>query len=265
MKLLIKYKTAFVNCCFNHLYPSYMLLLVLSVAPGLAIIWYIYMKDKYDREPRKYLIISFLLGMASTIPAIVFEKLGTYIFGDIASLSPISFIAFFAFVIVGVSEEGLKYLVVRFYAFPKKAFNEPFDGIVYSVMVAMGFATLENIGYVQQHGIATAILRMFLSVPAHASFGILMGYYIGLAKFNKQRSRILLVKGLLLSIFFHGAFDFFLFLQDNLYVTQKVSSALLLLGAILSFYIAVRLSIRSIKLHQELSRIDFENKNRKIK
>ncbi len=264
MKLLIKYKTAFVNCSFNYPHPYYMLLLVLSVAPGLAIVWYIIMKDKYDREPRKYLIISFLLGMASTIPAIVLEKLGAYFFGSTNSLSSIGYYAFFAFIIVAGSEEGVKYLMVRLYAYPKKVFDEPFDGIVYSVMVAMGFATLENIGYVQQNGLGTAIMRMFLSVPAHASFGVLMGYYIGLAKFNKLRGRILLVKGILLAILFHGAFDFFLFLENSLYVTQYISSGLLVLGAIISFYIAIRLSIRSIKLHQELSRIDFENKNKVI-
>ena len=189
-----------------------MLLLALAIAPGLAIILYIYRKDSYDKEPKKYLIVSFLLGMLSTLAAMVLELSGGAIFGEISGISSISFYAFFSFIIIACSEEGCKFAVVRLYAYPKKIFDEPFDGIIYSVMVAMGFATLENIGYVEQHGVGTAILRMFLSVPAHAAFGVIMGYYIGLAKFNKEKSIFYFIKGLVLAIFFHGSFDFFLLL-----------------------------------------------------
>ncbi len=237
-----------------------MLLLALAIAPGLAIIWYIYHKDIYDKEPKKYLLVSFLLGMLSTLPAIIIQTTAAAIFGSIGSASSVLFYAFNAFIIVGCSEEGSKFAMLRLYAYPKKSFDEPFDGIVYSVMVAMGFATLENIGYVMQHGIGTAIIRMFLSVPAHASFGIIMGYYTGLAKFNKEQSILLFAKGLILAIFFHGSFDFFLFLQDSIIVRPYVSSGLLILGAVASFYFAVRFSLRSIKLHRELSRIEYEKR-----
>ena len=238
-----------------------MLLLALSIAPGLAIILYIYRKDSYDKEPKKYLLVSFLLGMLSTLPAIVMEKAGKFVFGETDAYSPISLYAFFAFIIVAGSEEGSKFAMVKWYAYPKKHFDEPFDGIIYSVMVSMGFATVENIMYVQQNGLGTAILRMFLSVPAHAAFGVVMGYYIGLAKFNKERSGLYLIAGLLLAMFFHGAFDFFLFLQESIRVKQYVSGGLLYVGALGSFYLAVRLSLRSIRLHRELSRLDFEKRN----
>ncbi len=238
-----------------------MLLLALAIAPGLAIILYIYRKDSYDKEPKKYLLMSFFLGMLSTLSAIVVQKTAGYFFGSTNGYSTIVFYAFYAFIIVAGSEEGCKFAMVRWYAYPKKAFDEPFDGIVYSVMVAMGFATTENIGYVEQHGIGTAVLRMFLSVPAHAAFGIIMGYYIGLAKFNREKAVPYFIKGLALAIFFHGAFDFFLFLQDNVLVKAYVGQGLLFLGAIGSYYFAVRLSLRSIRLHREMSRIDFEKRN----
>jgi RsiW-degrading membrane proteinase PrsW (M82 family) len=240
-----------------------MLLLVLAIAPGLAIALYIYHKDKYDKEPKKYLIVSFLLGMFSTLPAIVLQTTASAIFGEMRAADPIPFYAFYAFVIVACSEEGCKFLMVRLYAYPKAAFNEPFDGIVYAVMVAMGFATLENINYVEQYGLGTALLRMVLSVPAHASFGVLMGHYMGLAKFNKGKEGSLMIKGLLIAIFFHGSFDFFLFLQSNTRVTPYVSNGLLGLGAIVSYYIAVRLSMRSIRWHQEMMMgTDYDQKNK---
>lgn len=241
-----------------------MLLLALSIAPGLAIILYIYRKDSYDKEPKRYLLASFFLGMLSIIPAFILETAGKYIFGDMGRTSSIAFYAFFAFVVVAASEEASKFAMVKWYAYPKKNFDEPFDGIMYSVMVAMGFATVENIFYVQQNGFGTAIVRMFLSVPAHAAFGIIMGYYIGLAKFNKEKSGLYLAMGLLIAIFFHGAFDFFLFLQGSLQVKAYVGDGLLFLGAIASFYFAVRLSLRSIRLHRELSRLDFEKRNNTV-
>ncbi len=241
-----------------------MLLLALSIAPGLAIILYIYRMDSYDKEPKRYLLGSFLLGMLSTLPAIAIQLACKKIFGDTNAFSSVPFYAFWAFIIVAGSEEGSKFLMVKLYAYPKKFFDEPFDGIVYSVMVAMGFATLENIGYVQQHGFGTAVMRMFLSVPAHATFGTAMGYYIGLAKFNKEKSAFYMIAGLLLAMFFHGAFDFFLLLQGSVIVGAYVSNGLLFAGAIVSYYFAVRFSLRSIRLHRELSRLDFEKRNNQV-
>jgi len=62
-----------------------------------------------------------------------------------------------AFFVVGLGEELLKYLVVVLYAFRKPSFNEPFDGIVYAVMVSLGFAAFENIIYVMEGGLGVAI------------------------------------------------------------------------------------------------------------
>ena len=234
-------------------------LLALSLAPGIAIIFYIYSKDKYDREPFENLFISFLLGVIATVPASLIQR-GLQPQLD-QWVSPFSLTYYFlwAFVLVAFSEEGCKYLALRFYSYRRKAFNEPFDGIVYSVMISMGFATLENVLYVFQHGFATGVLRMFLSVPAHASFGVLMGYHTGLAKFDPVRAPLHLWKGLLLAVFFHGTFDFFLFLQNNPNVTRYVSQSLLIVGALVSYWIAIRLSLRSIRQHQALSKQVFDN------
>ena len=163
-----------------------------------------------------------------------------------------------AFLVVAATEEGCKYLMLKRYAYRKPEFDEPFDGIVYSVMVSMGFATLENIGYVYENGIATGFLRMFLSVPAHASFAVLMGYYAGLAKFSGVHEGRLLLKGFLLAVLFHGMFDCFLFLAGDKEVTQIVSGGLLTLGALVSWFIAIRLSLRAIRTHQNLSQQNHE-------
>ena len=218
-------------------------LIALAVAPGLAIIFYIYLKDKFNKEPLWLVIISFFLGMVSTIPAIIIQLLSGKSLDNLGHETILS-VAFLAYVIVGGSEELSKYIMIRYFAYKRNAFDDPFDGIVYSVMVSMGFATLENIGYVLQGGITTGIIRMFLSVPAHATFGILMGYFVGLAKFQTQKSFQHLSTGLLLAIFFHGTFDFFLFISKDWLQT---------LGAVISFVVAIYLSKKAIKSHQTYS------------
>lgn len=232
-----------------------MTLFLLAIAPGIAICLFIYLKDRYNKEPIKHLFGCFFLGVLSAIPAVIIELIGSKLVDNWATgnLPVIAHILLQAFVVVALTEEGCKYFMLKKYAFPKQAFDEPFDGIVYSVFVSMGFATIENVGYVLQHGVGTGILRMFLSVPAHGCFGVLMGYYTGMAKFDMVNKSKLLWKGLLMATLFHGLFDAFLFLAENKTVTQFISGGLLVLGAIGSYIIAIRLSLTSIRLHRNLS------------
>lgn len=230
-----------------------MILFALSIAPGIAISLFFFFKDEYNREPRRHILVCFFLGILAAIPAAAFQLL-VFPMADRYLVTGIPSVAIKAFILVALSEEWCKYFMVRYYAFRQPEFDEPFDGIVYTVMVGMGFATIENIGYVMQHGLATAILRMFLSVPAHASFAILMGYYVGRAKFRPGGRFSNLMKGLLLAVFFHGLFDFFLFLRDNEMVQRHVSDIILFLGALLTFGIAIVLSRNAFREHMAHSK-----------
>lgn len=226
-------------------------LMALAVAPGVAICIFIYLKDKYNREPLGLLLVSFILGMFSIIPAIILQLLSHTSLESLAGKT-ITQVAIFAYLIVGVSEEGSKYLMIRLFAYRRKAFDEPFDGIVYAVMVGMGFATLENIGYVLQHGMGTGILRMFLSVPAHATFAILMGYHLGLAKFDAANRKKYLFLAIFWPVIFHGTYDYFLFLGNTI---------LHIAGAIISFIVAIQLSKKAIRKHEALSKETYSNNN----
>jgi protease PrsW len=226
-----------------------MTLVALAIAPGLAICIYIFLKDIYNKEPLRILLASFLLGILTVIPPFFIERAAQPYFGN--GILPT---ALFAYGIVALSEELSKFIVLRFYCFNQNSFDEPLDGIVYSVMVSMGFATIENIGYVLQTGYQTAFIRMFLSVPAHATFAIVMGYFTGKAKFDPANRFRYLATGLLLAVFFHGTFDFFLFLQKSPDVAPYVSDGLLFIGALVSFYFAIKLSRKHIRLHQLHSR-----------
>lgn len=246
---------------YFHFQIIRMKLLALALAPAIAIILFILAKDRYNKEPFRNLFTSFLLGTVSTVPAIILEVFIKGRFEYFFEANSVLYYAFFAFGAVALSEEGSKFFMLRYYAYPHKAFDEPLDGIVYGVLISMGFATVENVLYVFQYGYHTAVVRMFMSVPAHGCFGVMMGYYVGLAKFDRARMAALLKQGLLIAVFFHGSFDFLLFIQQDKQVTQILSTGLLTLGAILSLYIAVKVSLRAINLHQELSRVEYERRN----
>ncbi|GAO43718.1 PrsW family intramembrane metalloprotease [Flavihumibacter petaseus] len=233
-------------------------LLALALAPGIAIIWFIYSMDQYDREPLRALVKSFFLGMLAVLPALLLQLTLSTLLSSFIPASGWTYYLLLSFVAVALTEEGSKFMMTRLYAYPRPFFNEPFDGIIYSVMVAMGFATFENIGYVWQFGWGTALVRMFLSVPAHATFGVLMGYYIGLAKFtHSNAARWLKLRGFLLAVLFHGLFDLFLMVQQDNSITSHISGGYLFGIAILSYLVAIRLSWQAIKMHQAISKHNF--------
>ncbi len=219
-----------------------LILLALALAPGLAIGLYIYLKDKHEPEPLGLLLTSFLYG-------------GVSIFLTLAISLPVDYLVSFkeddvvhqfanAFFKVALIEEFSKFVFIRFILYNNKNFNEPFDGIVYAIMVGMGFATLENILYVFQYGFATGVLRMFTAVPAHATFAVLMGYFLGKAKFTHRKELWYSVAALLVAAAFHGAYDYFLFIS---FVPG------LWIGAALSLIVALVLSRKAIKIHQQSS------------
>ena len=220
-----------------------MTLLLLAIVPVFVIIFYVYIKDKYEKEPIRLLFYNFLLG---AIVSVIITTL-LYIIIDIPL--PLNnqdsiFEQFIkAFFVVGLSEEFSKYIIIRYYSQPNEEYNEPFDGIVYAVMVSMGFAATENIMYVLQGGMEVAIIRAFTAVPAHATFAILMGYFMGKAKFSKNRV-LLNLTGLFLAVLFHGAYDFFLFID---FVPG------IWIGAFVSLFIGIMLSRRAIRRHQNIS------------
>src|SRR4051812_39944076 len=108
-----------------------MVLLALSLAPGIAIIFYIIGKDKYNKEPFVHLFISFLLGVISTIPAVYLQTWAGQFLESYFSHATVVYYLLFAFVGVALTEEGCKYIMLRLYAYRQKAFDEPLDGIIY--------------------------------------------------------------------------------------------------------------------------------------
>lgn len=186
-----------------------MLLLISALAPSIALLYYFYVRDKYEKEPRQMLIKAFALGSLCVVPVMAFElRL------NIFDLEEGSFLvaSYTAFVVAGLVEEGFKFAVLWLFVWKNKNFDEMYDGIVYSVFISLGFATTENIGYVLINGFHTAFVRSLTAVPAHALFGVAMGYYFGKAKFAREKSgSSYLALAFFVPILLHGVYDFILF------------------------------------------------------
>lgn len=222
-----------------------MTLLALAIAPGLAIMLYIYARDKYDREPIGLLLLCFIAGVLSAWPAVLLSSTAISMLDQLLPIDSTPYNMLKAFAAVAFSEEFSKFFMMMLVAWRSKHFNEPFDGIVYAVMVSMGFATFENILYTYEYGINTALVRMFTAVPAHATFAILMGYYIGKAKFMKVGAPFFLTMGVFWAVMFHGSYDYFLF--------EIVNYPMAFVGAIVSLLVGIRLSKKALNLHSDAS------------
>ena len=207
-----------------------MLLVLVAAAPSLALLVYFYLRDRYDREPIGCLLVAYFLGMyamlaAQSMGAVLADAVPDewlHLGGEPARL-------FEAFVLSGLVEEVAKWVMLMAAVYYWRAFDEPLDGLIYGLTIALGFATLENFFYLSSHGVGIAWQRAIFAVPAHALFGGAMGYYAGGIKFSGKagrragsvwRDQILC---LALPVLFHGAYNFALLHGLNWFIWVAIT------------------------------------------
>lgn len=202
-------------------------LLFISIAPVIIVALYVYIRDKYEKEPFVSLLKALFTGVLIVIPVVYIEKiLGSFSEG----FNTLESAGYNAFLVASLTEEGFKYLVFILFFWPHRNFNEKFDGIVYSVFIALGFAAIENIYYVYKGGYEIGVLRALTAVPAHALFGTVMGYHFGLARFYPSRRKIQLLLAFIMPFGWHGVYDFLL-------MGQKPVLLVLFIPVIIFFWI----------------------------
>lgn len=191
------------------------LLFIVSVAPGLALVWWYYHKDRLEPEPLGMVVRSFVVGALFVFPAALLEIFTSYL----VVLGPL------VYQIMGVAlvEEYMKWLALKRFI-DHKACDECYDGIVYGTSVALGFATLENLFYVfgALNPFLVAGWRAFLSVPLHGLCGLFMGYEAARQKLGGAVTYSLF-RILFLPVLVHGLFNYFLFLSSGIGVLMAVA------------------------------------------
>lgn len=183
-------------------------LLIVALAPVVIIATYIYYRDKYEKEPIRLLLFALIVGGLTVIPILFLEQFLSSFTGLFYGLMAA---AWKAFVVAAFSEELFKYIALYLLIWKSPEFNEKFDGIVYATYVSLGFAAVENVLYVMDGGLSTGLMRAITAVPAHAIFGITMGFYFGMAKFYEKQRANFKLKALAFPILLHGIYDFILF------------------------------------------------------
>ena len=153
----------------------------MAFAPGAFWFWFFARKDRYRPEPKKLIALTFVLGMASTLPVLGLQ----FVFVDESIFDPetqISEAVVRNLVVAATIEELAKFLVVLLGAYRTLHFDEPSDGLVYGAAASLGFASLENLLYVINFGPEVMIFRAPLSTVAHVIFGCCWGYALGRSK-----------------------------------------------------------------------------------
>lgn len=136
-------------------------------------------------------------------------------------MNPVVVLLIDNFVCVALIEECCKYFFLKKGSWNHPAFDYCFDAIVYSVVVSLGFAAIENIMYVFQNGLHVALLRAVTAIPGHTIFGIFMGHYYGMAKMKERlgdlsASASYRRKAVFVPVCLHGFYDFTASMQSTL-------------------------------------------------
>ncbi|UTR14611.1 glutamic-type intramembrane protease PrsW [Salipaludibacillus sp. LMS25] len=155
-------------------------IITVAITPAVALLTFFYLKDEFEQEPIIMVVRSFIYGALLVFP-VMFIQFAIQYETEIAS--PFLLIFFKASFI----EEFLKWFIVLITIFYHVHFNQRYDGIVYATAVALGFASVENVLYLLANGVDTAFFRAVFPVTSHALFGVVMGFYFGKAKFNREK------------------------------------------------------------------------------
>ena len=226
------------------------LILLAALAPIAILAYYIYRRDKFQKEPVKELLKAFGMGILSVPVSLLIstplEFAGFYSMETQTLLDAVKV----SFLGAAIPEEIAKFLMLWLFVRKSRCFDENVDGIVYASVVSLGFAAVENILYLvtnYESWISVGITRALFSVPGHFFFGVLMGYYYSLFRFYPAAGRK--VKWLVLGapILAHGLFDTILFSVE---VLPGLSAALMIAFILLCNSLRKRAS-RSIAEHLE--------------
>ena len=199
-------------------------LLFISLLPVIVIAIFIYNKDR-NKEPGGLLLKLFLEGIGAAFVAIALESLWGEVQASLFSSADTSIWPLLVKVFIGIAlmEEISKWIMAYFGSYNHREFDEIYDMLLYCTFVSLGFAAFENIIYVFSGGVWVGIIRAVLSVPGHAFFGVMMGYYLGKAKYEELRLNTAgKKKNLALSIIvptiLHGIYDYCLMIDKSIYL-----------------------------------------------
>ena len=250
-----------------------------TILPPILIGIFIWKSDRFP-EPGKFLMASFLLGVSISLPLVFFifltedhlaplfgidyqsindlynEKIDWNEFVKIAS-SPSGWLSYDSFFRAAFLEEGIKFALLIFFCVRLSALNEPMDAIVYGAAIGLGYAAMENVGYLgspfcgDEPWSISCVKSRYYPMVMHLSFGVLMGWLLSQNLFEERsifKRRVMLILSLSLPVIFHGAF--------NYYRQADIFPALALIFVLVMIYYYRRDQLKKITESEDKTRID---------
>lgn len=207
----------------------------LLIAPALFLILIIIARGGMDKKDWGLFTSSYFIGILAAIPMIVAVYYVKHYW--LVSAASIRRILFFAFGLIGFLAEFSKFLVLRYKYITNDSLTKPFDGILYGVLISLGYATAANVFFFFEWDYTDQMSTLLYTIPfANLITGIVLGFFIGMGKFRKP-SFIDSLTGLGAAVFFQGFYNFCLFSQD--YLLLGIVAA----GTVI---IAITLSVKSL-------------------
>jgi len=162
---------------------------LMALVPAAIWMIFFYLQDRIEPEPKGYILTVFLLGglLALAFNTPVLENLfhvSKWIYADTAATIIGSIL------VVGFTQEFLKYAAVRYSIYKSGEFDETTDGVIYATAAGLGYATILNIQFVISNGgvdLGASVIRMAVVALAQASFASITGYFLGRAKFEHEK------------------------------------------------------------------------------
>ena len=186
------------------------LVVIAGILPAAVLVFYIYMRDKHQREPLTWILRAVGYGAACTLPAIVIELLLATLYPGLKTPT-LGGALYEGFVVAALTEESMKLLFLWLFLRKNPYFDERMDCIVYACCVSMGFAGLENVGYLfdsLDELAEVAVSRAILAVPGHFFDAVFMGYFMSMAIWGRpERKKLNWVLTLLVPVLLHGIYD----------------------------------------------------------
>ena len=212
--------------------PSFIYLA--TILPPILLGIAIWKSDKFP-EPGKFLVASFLLGVSIIFPLDLFiriaeDHIAPLLGIDLDSINawnegawkeddavyPAAARIFMSFFRAAFLEEGIKFALLLFFCVRLSDLNEPMDAIVYGAAIGLGYAAIENIGYLDYGDLNTAwtlsIVKVrYIPLVMHLGFGVLMGWLLSLNLFEERspfKRRLMLILALAIPVIFHGSYNY---------------------------------------------------------
>ncbi len=240
---------------FNNYYYFYERLLVIlfSLIPSVILVGFVLYSDRKSKEPKKNIIICLLSGILTIAVAGYFENLIMPFFSNNVILTYV-----WAFI-----EEISKIAIFFLFIFDNKHYDDIYDGLVYMMLIALSFAGLENIMYAfsentVSNSISLALMRDFTTIPLHVICGIVIGFFISLGSFSKDKNKKYINFSLcvLIPSIIHGTYNTLMNLLGNLKIDYNNVILVIIFEIIpllvimaLLFYIAIKFSKKAIDLN----------------